>query len=110
VREARLEAIAAAVRAGELEFTSHLEERLLDPERPRARQIRDALLWPHSEIIDDRPVGHYGPECLIWSRPVARIIHVCCSYPPRPRVITAYWPDTESEKWADAEFKRRVQR
>jgi len=109
VFEARLAAIAAAVEAGELLFSDHyLRDRLADASRPRVTQIREALLWPEAQVIEDYASHHFSPACLIWSKVESRIIHVLCTYPQdHPIVITAYWPDARPDDWADEEFKVR---
>jgi hypothetical protein len=109
VFESRLAGIAAAVSVGEYRFSEHyIQDNLPNPDRPRQRHVVEALTSNGSRIIEDDPRHHYEPCVLILSEAANRAIHVESTYPPRfVVIITAYWPDTQTDEWTDDTYSRR---
>ena len=107
MNEARLAAIAAAIRAGNLRYSGHgliqMGVRGIDPV-----ELETALSLEETEIIEDYPSDQRGPSCLVLTHTGGRALHVTLSYSPEPTVITAYWPDSRPDEW-DAAFRRRLQ-
>ena len=107
--EARLAAIVIAVREGEHDFADHALDQM------RIRQIsvatlETALCDGDPEVIEDYPDDPRGTSCLVRCiAATGRVLHVHVTYPPYPRIVTAYWPDSQPEKW-DAGFRRRASR
>ncbi len=107
MREARLAAIAAAIRAGAIGHTAHALTQMLD----RAIDPGDVAraLCSDAEVIEDYPNEGRGASCLVLCGISDRPVHVVVSYPPAPVVITVYWPDSQADEW-DEGFRRRVRR
>jgi hypothetical protein len=98
--------IGAAIIAREHNYRAHAEEQLQDRSIGRVA-LEDALLEGEPEIIEDYPDAVYGPCCIVWCiTRTGRALHVLVSYPPRPSIITAWWPDEQPERWS-RDFKRR---
>ena len=115
MNESRLEAIRAAIIAGEWRLSDHYTEDYLltGEDRPSTDQIEAALTDIESRFVKgEESVPHpYGPCSLVRGIVEGRWIHVKCSYPPNPVVvITAYWPDTEPDEWVDNYLERRTVR
>jgi hypothetical protein len=106
--EARIAAIAAAVRDGDLEYRVHVLRQMRERAIRRA-DLEWALCEGDSLQIEDYPRGDArGASCLIWCRvPSGRVLHVVVSYPPYPALITAYWPDERPHEWT-RDYTRRV--
>ena len=96
--------------AGTVLFTKHaLMNILFEADRPTEDDIAAAVCEPVAEVQEDYPDDTPFPSCLVWSVVAVRYIHVVSTYPPNPvHIITAYWPDTESWKWADNEYRVRA--
>lgn len=106
--EARIVAICEEAQRSEWLLSQHfIDHQLTEENRPTVDEARDAFCTDDPEVIEDHPVSHYGPECLIASVVGGRDIHVQCSYPPGVVVITAYWPDTEPDEWTN-DYRRRA--
>lgn len=110
MQEALIPSLCTAAEARTLRYSTHYGERLFERPQPDRAAIQYLLCDDDPEIIEsntDRPGWN---SHLIWGIIEAgRVGHVLCSPPPRPKVITAYWPDTEPAEWAD-NYKRRVRR
>lgn len=105
--EARLAAIQAKVRAGDLRLGPYVQQRLRE-RSIRPDELEAALLDPHAEVVEDYPEDVRGHTCLVLGRSVGRPLHVVLTVPPRPLfVITAYDPRSQAYKW-DGEFRRRL--
>ena len=65
-------------------------------------EVRQAILDPAGEVIEEYPTDKYSPSCLIYGRAVqGRVLHVQVNH--SGVIITAYDPDPE--EWID--LKRR---
>ena len=59
------------------------------------------------EEVEANPDDERGPSCVISGfASSGRMAHVVLADPPREKVITTYWPDTQPWKWAE-DFRRR---
>ena len=104
--EARLAAIAAAIREGGVGYTEHALTQM--KERGIGRPpLEGALAGEDTAVIEDYPDDRRGASSLVLCWISGRALHVQVSYPPRPVVITTYWPDAQPERW-DAGFRRRL--
>ncbi len=105
--EARLAAIASAVREGDVEYGDHMLDQISLRGVSR-RTIEAALNEGDPEIIEDYPADPRGACCLVRCiTSGGRVLHLVVSYPPSPVLITAWWPDEEPHRW-DAAFRRRL--
>lgn len=91
--EARLAAIAAAIRAGDVRYIRHARNQLTE-RNVTGRELERALSEGDAEVIEDYPNATRGACCLVLCWMNGRAVHVMVTYPPRPRVVTVYWPDT----------------
>jgi hypothetical protein len=108
VNEALFAALCAEMQEGGVRWSRHYALRLFERSMPDRQQIRYLLCEDDAEIIERYANGR-GRSCLIWGiMQNGRVGHVQCSYPPGAVVVTAYWPDTEPEEWAD-NYKRRTE-
>jgi hypothetical protein len=107
---ARVTAICGEMMADTVVFTEHaLMNILFGHDKPNEDDIAGAVCDPMAEILEDYPRDTPFPSSLIWSVVRPRYIHVVSTYPPNPvRIVTAYWPDTQPGKWADAECRVRA--
>ena len=106
--EARLAAIAAAARVGELSFEDHaLFEMQVDGYT--VPDVMDALAGDAVVVEDyrvtERPEGR--PAMLVLGWVGARPIHIVVTYPPYPSVVTVWDPSARPQQWS-ADFRRRV--
>ncbi len=98
--------IRAELRAGNFRITEHgLQEILADG--LSVSELADDILYGEAEVIEDYPDDSRGASCLvaIWTRG-GEPVHVVFSYPPRPKMITAYRLDPK--KWLDYRTRRRT--
>jgi hypothetical protein len=106
--EARLAAIVMAVRYREFDVTDHADRQMQRPDRSLTRSmVVAAMTGGDIEIIEDYPGDVRGPSCLCLCWLAGRALHVQVSYPPRPTIITVYWPDSEPSRWS-TDFRRRI--
>ncbi len=80
----------------ELAFTLHAQQRIT-VRRIKVSAVREAIVSPNAEVIEDYPNDPRGPSCLLYGETSDRVLHVHLSYPPEIVVITTYEPDLE--KW-----------
>lgn len=104
--EARLAGIVAAMGEDELAFSKHAMDEMLHRRITRT-DIEDALRGRDAEIIEDYRDDPRGVSCLVVCWRQGRALHVHISYPPRPKVITVYWPDSQPWKW-ETGYRRRA--
>lgn len=102
------------VRRGEIVWTGHWGRRTLERQQPDPAQVRYVLCDDAPEAIEHNEPrwddGWPRRSCLIWGVVQSgRVVHVDCVYPPRGKIVTAYWPDTEPDEWTD-DYKWRVPR
>lgn len=65
-------------------------------------EVRQALLSPEAEVVEEYPTDKYSPSCLIYGVTArGRVLHVQAN--ARGVVVTVYEPDPS--EWVD--FKRR---
>jgi hypothetical protein len=88
--------IIAAIRDSEFTITLHAQQQMT-ARRIRVSEVREVLISPDAEVIEDYPEDPRGPSCLVCGKALNRVLHVHVSYPPEIVVITAYEPDPE--KW-----------
>ena len=103
--EELLAQIRAELRAGNFRITEHgLQEILADG--LSAAELIDGILNRQAEVVEDYPGDSRGASCLVatWTRG-GEPVHVVFSYPPRPKMITAYRLDPK--KWLDYKTRRR---
>lgn len=113
VEESTLAVLCSEVQSGDLRYSFHYAQQMFKRPMPNRDQIRYILCDDNPEIIEHNAGDSdaRGSSCLIWGIiSEERIGHVLCSYPPNPVIITAYWPDTQPEKWTDDFFKERAVR
>lgn len=91
-----LREIQNAIRERELSISLHAQQQTIT-RRIKIGEIREALLSPSAELIEDYPDDPRGSSCLVYGKAVNRILHVHLSYPPEIVIITAYEPDPT--KW-----------
>jgi len=104
--EARLAAIAAEIQAGTFDWAAHALDAIA--ERTVTRDgVRTALTSGNRELIEDYPDAFPGPKCLVLCWVGRRALHVVLSYPPRPTIVTVYWPDSRPDEW-DSTYRRRL--
>lgn len=100
--------LCAEAQTGSLRYSGHYAEQLFERPQPNRVEIHYLLCDDDPEIIEANTGRPGWNSYLIWGIiETGRVGHVLCSPPPRPKVITAYWPDTEPAEWAD-NYKRRV--
>ena len=104
--EARLAAIVAEARQGEIEVTTHRAQDAR-PDRPRTADVLTVLRSGAIEQIEDYPGDPRGASCLLLGSVAGRAIHMLVTYPPDVVLITAYYPDTRRHEWTP-DFRRRV--
>ena len=104
--EARLAAIAEAVRRGELEYGPHALDNLSKHGIDRAALDQARAAGP-VEIIEDYPEDLRGASCLLLTSVAGVPVHVVISNPPAPFVITVYDPRNRPQKWS-GDFRRRM--
>ena len=98
-----IEEIRDGLRSGQLRLRVHADERVNRRHITRD-EIREAIL--RDEIIEEYPIHHYGPCCLIYGTAISgRPLHVLVALPPDPWVITVYEPDPA--RWVDFRIRRR---
>ncbi len=99
-----LEQVRDAIRRGSHRYTVHAQgqmakRHIMDVE------VREAIIGPEAEVIEDYPTDKYGPSCLIYGATEAgRVLHVQMNL--EGVIITTYEPDPE--EWID--LKRRKAR
>ena len=85
-------------------YTLHAQSRMAD-RRIIDVEVREVILGPAAEVIEDYPTDKYGPSCLIYGVTKAgRTLHVQAT--PQGVIITAYDPDPA--EWID--LRRRGER
>ena len=104
--EARLAAIVMAMRHGEVLYRQHALDRMSERGITQVL-VERAFDASDPEVIEDYPDDERGPSCLVLCLAGGRTLHVQLTYPPRPQVITAYWPDEQPHRWS-GDFRRRV--
>ena len=80
---------------------------------PERADIRYALCDDDPSELEEYEAKYEdgSKSSLIWGiLHDGRVAHILCSWPPDPVVVTAYWPDTEPDEWADTEYRTRVVR
>ena len=87
----------------EIAFTLHAQQQMT-VRRIKVSAVREAIVSPSAEVIEDYPTDPRGPSCLLYGETLNRVLHVHLSYPPEIVVITTYKPDLE--KW-QMDFKTR---
>ena len=108
--EARLAAIAGEIAARNFDWSDHALAALTDPDSNiRRADMIAALTVNDREIIEDYPGDWPRPSCPVLSWIGGRAVHIVVTYPPRPTIVTVYWPDSRPEEW-DRTFRRRVGR
>lgn len=111
MQEALLAVLCVEARQGGIRASEHYLQRILGREMPGPDDISYVLCEDQPEVIEEnRPVHEATrPSSLIWGiMENGRIGHIKCSHPPYPVLITAYWPDTEPDEWADDTYRRRA--
>ncbi len=100
-----------AVRTETLTFSRHYTIQLFVREQPGESDVEFVLCDDEPRVIEHyqaRPNPETGRgSCLILGQVNDRPVHVNCSYPPDPVVITAYWPDTRPDEWTE-DYGRRA--
>ena len=76
----------------EIAFTLHAQQRMI-VRRIKVSAVREAIVSPNTEVIEDYPNDPRGPSCLLYGETSDRVLHVHLSYPPEIVVITTYEPD-----------------
>ena len=103
-----IHSLCTEAQGGTLVYSGHFGKRLFERPQPDRAGIRYLLCDDDPEIIESNLERPGWNTYLIWGIiETGRVGHVLCSPPPRPKVITAYWPDTEPAEWAN-NYKRRV--
>lgn len=99
-----LEQIRDAIDSRSYGYTAHAADSC-EARGVLSSDIEEAILDKGAEIIEDYPDDISGSCCLIfgWTSD-GRPLHVCMSYPPGVRVITAYEP--HAQKWIDYRKRR----
>ncbi len=94
------------MRAGEARFSDHFL--LNHPDRAISIEQAEAVLCdPAAESIERHRDRQWGPTVLVYGVIDGRAVHVLCSEPPEVTVITAWWPDSQPEKWSK-DYRRRA--
>lgn len=97
-----LEQVRDAIVRGEHRFTVHAQLRMAE-RRILDAEIRECILSPLAEVIEEYPIHKYGPSCLIYGVTEAgRVLHVQAN--PQGGIITAYDPDPA--EWIDLKRRR----
>ncbi len=66
-------------------------------------EVREAILGPEAEVIEDYPKDKYDPSCLIYGLTKAgRVLHVQAT--AEGAIITTYDPDPA--EWIDLKRRR----
>ena len=97
----------AEARSSRLPFHPHYVEKLLMRDQPQRADVVYMLSEDDPQVIEPNRDDFPKPSCLVWAIINGRAAHILLAWPPDSFVITAYWPDTEPEKWT-AGFKRRM--
>ena len=83
----RLEEIVALCRQGELQWTSHVQQRIAQRGITR-QEVKEAIIV--GEIIEEYPTDYPFPSCLVLGK---NHLHVVCGIgEKRLWIITAYHP------------------
>jgi len=99
-----LEVFRRLVREGRYRLTLHAESER-EADHITAREIRDALLSDHAEIIEDYPDDPRGPSFLMLGfTHEGQPIHFVCAASDVAIVITLYRPDPDH--WTDWKVRR----
>jgi hypothetical protein len=106
--EAQQAAVVAAARRRLLRYSEHALRGMREHGIPR-RAIFEALVQSTCEMVEDYPTDPRGASCLMIGWVSGRALHVVLSYPPRPIVITVYWPDSQPNEWT-SDFRKRLSR
>ena len=65
--------------------------------------VRQVILEPQAEVIEEYPADKYSPSCLIYGRTArGRVLHVQANH--SGVIITVYDPDPE--EWVDLKRRR----
>lgn len=97
-----LEQLRDAILRGDYRFTVHAQARMAE-RRILDVEVREAVLSPQAELIEEYPTDKYGPSCLIYGvTGVGRVLHVQAT--PGGVIITAYDPDPT--EWIDLRRRR----
>ena len=99
-----LSEIQTAVRSGAFRMTVHgLREATADGFA--IRDVRDAIISPRAEILENYPEDPRGASCLMlcWTAD-ERPIHMVVSHPPVVAVVTVYVPG--EDRWQDLRTRR----
>lgn len=99
-----LERVQEAVRRGAHRYTVHAQAQMAK-RRVLDLEVREAILGPAAEMVEDYPADKYGPSCLIYGvTNTGRVLHVQAN--PEGVIITTYEPDPA--EWIN--LKRRKPR
>ena len=83
--------VQEAVAQGNYLYTQHALQRMIERHITRV-EVEQVIA--SAEIIEDYPLGKYGPSCLIYGKTNdLRVLHVQVSASPSVKVITVYEPD-----------------
>ncbi len=67
------------------------------------QEVREVILEPQAEVIEEYPTDKYSPSCLIYGRTArGRVLHVQANH--SGIIITAYDPDPG--EWVDLKRRR----
>ena len=64
-----LDGIRTAVLGGDHRYTVHAQDRMAI-RRITDEEVRQAILDPEGEVIEEYPTDKYSPSCLIYGRTV----------------------------------------
>ena len=97
-----LESVKAAVQRGDHRYTVHAQGRMAQ-RRITDQEVRQVILEPQAEVIEEYPTDKYSPSCLIYGRTArGRVLHVQANH--SGVIITVYDPDPE--EWVDLKRRR----
>lgn len=93
-------------RASRIRYTRHYLDQILERDQPDRADLRFMVCDDDPEAIEYNSDG----TSLIWGMAsTGRIGHALFTGSPRAVVVTAYWPDSQPQKWTK-EFKERTGR
>jgi len=98
-----IEDIKEKIRDNDYEISLHALEKSFE-RKIWKDDIEHAIM--NGEVIEDYKDDKPYPSCLIYGRTKdTQHIHIVCTYPPKVKIITVYFPD--KYKWVDYKTRKK---